>query len=212
MQKIKFEQDKEKILKQLSLLGSYVLNNVSESFDAVESFDKDAIERIERDEKIINNMRDSILQRNLLFITRHQPLARDLRFIEAANTVTREYERLGDFAVDIMKQLKFLNNDIKPDLKKYIMKAADHAMHMVEDSINAFNSNTKAGAEQVFPKEIELNTKFYELKEKIIEEMVNCDKIKIVDLVVCLFIVKYIERIGDHAQNISKAILFRKGE
>ncbi len=212
MQKVKFEQDKEKILKQMSSLGSYVLNNITEAFEAIEAFDKDAFERIEHDERIINEMRDSILQRNLLFITRHQPLARDLRFIQAANTVTREYERLGDFAVDLMKQLRDLHEDINPSLKKVIMDAAEHAKHMVEDSINAFNENTGTGAKQIFSQEQLLNSKFYEIKEKIIGEMENCDKIKIGDFVVCLFITKYIERIGDHARNISKAILFRKGE
>ncbi len=212
MQKIKFEQDKEKILKQLSSLGSYVLNNISEAIEAIENFDKDAMRRIEHDEKIIDDMRDSILQRNLLFITRHQPLARDLRFIESANAVTREYERLGDFAVDLMKQLNELTEDINPELKKEIIDAANHARHMVVDSISAFNENTGTGARLIFPQEKELNSKFYEIKDKIIGEMENCDKIKIGDLAVCLFIIKYIERIGDHAQNISKAILFRKGE
>ncbi len=212
MEKVKFEQDKEKILKRLSALGGYVLNNISEAIDAVDAFDQDALDRIEQDEKIINEMRDSILKRNLLFITRHHPLARDLRFIESANSVTREYERLGDFAIDLVKHLAELEKDIKPEIKKDVMEAAEHAKHMVEDAISAYNENTRKGAKEVFPQEKELNTMFKDLKKKITDELQKCDKMEIADLVVYLFIIKYIERIGDHAQNISKAILFRKGE
>ncbi len=211
MQRVKFEQDKKKILMQLSSLGTYVLNNVSEAFDAIEHFDKEAIERIQKDELIINEMRDSILKRTLVFVTRHHPLAKDLRFIESASAVTREYERLGDLAIDIIEHLNEMDEDINEEIKAKVIKAANHAVGMVEQAIHSYDDNTKSGAKEVFPKEDKLNHKFEDLKELIISEMENCDKKKISDLAVYLYIIKYIERIGDHAKNISKAILFRKG-
>lgn len=130
--------------------------------------------------------------------------------IRSLNVITSNLERMGDFAVNIVRQTTHLTEpgfmeryDYHPFFQQVIQ-----ALGMVVDAVR--NSDT-GKAIQICEAELELD-KLYRAKfSRILAEMANGDQTR--NLVTSLFIFHYLERMGDCLLNIGEAvILSRMGE
>ena len=102
---IQIEKLKKKILKMCSLVDE----QVEYAIRAVESDNNELINTvIERDNKVdkYDVKIDKICQK---IIALNQPVAMDLRLIMSALTINTNLERIGDIAVNIVENYKFLN-------------------------------------------------------------------------------------------------------
>ena len=186
----------------------------------VEQMIKAAIEMlVKRDGKLVDTIMSLEKEVNieeivaddkcLKLIALNQPVGADLRFITSAMRITSDLERMGDEAVNISEMASDL---IKyPELKPLVdtPKMASIVQNMVMSCIKAFNENDTELAREVLAKDDEVDA----LQDKIIEElkgfMTKSSDPQTIRLAVDLmFIVKSIERIGDHATNISEDVIF----
>jgi len=145
----------------------------------------------------------------LKLIALNQPVSADLRFITSAMKINSDLERMGDEAVNISERavdlLKY------PELKTLINipKMSDIVQQMVTNSIMAFNT-TDAGLAKAVLNE---DNKADDLKRTIIlnlkDFMIKSSDFDTIQRAVDLmFIAKSLERIGDHATNISEDVIF----
>jgi len=175
-----------------------LVNRDSELFNTVFSLEKEVnIQEIVIDDKCLK------------LIALYQPVSADLRFITSAMKINSDLERMGDEAVNISKWsanlLKF------PELKPLIdiPKMSDIVQQMVADSIRAFNTTDVELAKAVLLKDDEaddLQKKvFSDLKDFMIKSSDFETIQRAVDLI---FVSRSLERIGDHATNISEDVIF----
>jgi phosphate transport system protein len=82
-----------------------------------------------------------------------QPMAKDLRLIAGTLKVINDIERLGDYAVDIAKGVKYLNNPLSPyssgifnDMRKIIME-------MLDDCLSALRQKDTSSLENIVAKD-----------------------------------------------------------
>ncbi|MCL2335087.1 MAG: phosphate signaling complex protein PhoU [Endomicrobia bacterium] len=174
---------------------------------------------VKRDQKLIDsvfllenevNIHEIVIDDKCLkLVALNQPVGIDLRFITSAMKINSDLERMGDEAVNISEKAVDL---IKyPELKPLIdiPKMSDIVQQMVADSIKAFNGNDVELAQTVLAKDDEVD----DLKGKVISDlkgfMVKLSDSEMIQTAVDLmFIAKSIERIGDHAVNISEDVIF----
>ena len=76
-------------------------------------------------------------------------------------------------------------------------------------TIEALQTNNETLAQKVIKEDQEINSVF-KIALKTITEMLKSDLIEAEEAVYSLMILKYLEKIGDHATNISEWIIFTK--
>ena len=118
-----------------------------------------------------------------------------------------DMERIGDQAADISEITIALAD--KPYIKKleHIQQMAKETMVMLVESIEAFVNKDLDKANRVIAHDDTVDELFQIVKEELIEiihENVDSGE-QATDL---LMVAKYLERIGDHATNISEWVIF----
>ena len=139
-------------------------------------------------------------------LLQQQPVAGDLRKISAALKMVTDIERIGDQAEDIAEIVPFLQGQNMENCE-LIQKMAKATIEMVTQSIDAFVKKDTALAESVIERDDIVDNFFLEMKHLLIRMITENPKSGeyALDL---LMISKYFERIGDHAVNIAKWVIY----
>lgn len=135
-----------------------------------------------------------------------QPVARDLRTISSALKMVTDTQRIGTQSTDIAEIVAHGNITEIPEALP-IREMSDAVIKMVTESIDSFVKQDRDTAVSVIRYDDVVdgyfNTCKFALIDLIKSPSVNCEAA--VDLIM---IAKYYERIGDHAVNIAKWVLF----
>ena len=184
---------------------------IKTSFKAIESDDEEAAKDIIESDKAINEMERKIEARCLKLILRQQPVATDLRLISTAMKMITDMERIGDHAADIASICLDDEKEKNPEpfriVDDKILKMADIDLEMVASSISAFINDNLELAKTTIKTDSEVDELFYEVRDDIIKGL-KSDKISPSLAMDTLMLIKYLERIGDHATNICEWVIF----
>ena len=141
-----------------------------------------------------------------LFLTQ-QPVAGDMRNISAALKMITDMERIGDHASDISELTLCMAGT--PYIKKleHIQQMAKETIVMLVSSIEAYVNADEKKAKSVIEHDDVVDDLFDKVKNELITMIHenSDDGEQACDL---LMVAKYLERIGDHATNISEWVLF----
>jgi len=204
-----FDVEMNDLKSRLVEMAGLVQQMIKSTIDQLVSRDEKLSETIFGYEKEVNIQEIVIDDKCLKLIALNQPVGADLRFITSAMRINSDLERMGDEAVNI--------SEMASDLIKYpalkplidIPKMADIVRRMVEDSIKAFNTNDVELAKAVLEQDDEVDdlkdVVFRDLKVYMTE---SSDPITIQRAVDLIMVARSIERIGDHATNISEDVIF----
>lgn len=199
--------------KQLELLNNEMLNMsdmcedaISQAITALLNGDKmkaaglkKSVDQINQQERYIENICVKLLMQQ-------QPVARDLRTISAAMKMVTDMDRIAIQSGDIADIISAGN--IKPSAENESLKQmADSVRKMVTMSIEAFVNKDISSAKEVLAFDDVVDEYFDNIKKELIVKLKNnqANGELILDL---LMIDKYLERIGDHAVNIGKWVIF----
>ena len=172
---------------------------------------------LERDEELAKKVyeADTFVDQAELDIERHcmkimlkmQPVAKDLREVSTArniNTVLRvipDIGRIGDQASDIAGIVPQISDNKVGCEKTHLAEMGRLAVEMVRDSVNSFIRQDVELAEKTIKADDIMDSKFEEVKQELINEIKENSAIAD-DAIMFMMIVKYLERIGDHAVNV----------
>lgn len=188
-------------------MSVYVEAAIKDAVNSLVERNDDLAKKVIEGDHVINAQDVQIDEECIRILALTQPMARDLRFLTTAMKITTDLERIADNAVNIAERAIELNRE--PLLKPYIdiPRMSRIAQHMVIDTINAFINEDKALAKDVIMRDDEMD----ELNEAIWEELMAImtrDPSTISRAVKITYISKYLERIGDHATNISEDVIY----
>lgn len=160
-------------------------------------------------EKKVNTQEIIIDDKCLKLIALNQPVGIDLRFLTSAMRINSDLERMGDEAVNISEMALDLIKYPKVKSLLYIPKMVESVQNMVMDCIRAFNTSNSELALSVLAKDDEVD----DLKGRVLANLKNLilkssDVYTIQRVVDLIFVTKSIERLGDHATNISEDVIF----
>jgi phosphate transport system protein len=201
--------DKELVNLNLDLIrmGCMIEDSIDKAITVLKTQDiQMANAAIEYDDAI-DEMERIIESRCLKLLLHQQPVAKDLRLISTALKIITDMERIGDHAADISEIfLRMANEDYIKQLQ-HIPEMGDVAAKMVKLSIDAFVNRDVVLAEKVIEMDDIVDGLFNVLKHDLAELMIK-DKANIDQAIDLILISKYLERIGDHAENIAEWVIF----
>ena len=203
----KKETDLEKLKEQILKMGVFVEDAIRKSIKAlVERDRKLAIEVIDGD-AIINNFDVEIEEECIRYLAIWQPTGSNLRFVTTAIKIITDLERMGDLAVDICERgIELLD---EPPLKPYIdiPRMAEAAQKMLKDSLDSFVANDAELALSVCEADDFVDNLNQQIFNELLLYMLKDPK-NIARAVRLSYIIKYLERIGDHATNIAEMVVY----
>jgi phosphate transport system protein len=140
-------------------------------------------------------------------LARHQPLARDLRFVATAMKITPDLERIADHAVNVAERTLELNDEPPLTALVDMPLLAGRAQRMVRGALDAFMRHDPQAALDVIRMDNELDQRMEQVFRVLLSYMLGDPK-TISRALRMMFVAKYFERIGDQATNICEQIVY----
>ena len=199
----RFDRQLEQLNNELINMGSLIEEAIEMAITALMKQDaKKAKEIVDFDEEIDEKERE-IESLCLKLLLQQQPVARDLRQISAALKMITDMERIGDHAADISEMTILMAGTPYIRNIEHLQTMAKEAMVMLVKSIEAYVEKDLEKAEKVIESDDVIDDLFDQIKAELIDAIhQNPDNgEQAADL---LMVSKYLERIGDHATDISE--------
>lgn len=201
------DQELSELKSRLLQMGALVEEQIDRAIAAM--IERDAVlagQVIERD-TLVNRFDVEIDETCIRLLALQAPAAKDLRFVTTAMKISTELERMSDLAENICERVIELNEE--PQLKPYIdlPRMAAWTMKMVHESLDAFIQQDAALARKVCADDDFVDNLTHQLFRELVSFMIE-NPATITRAIRLTFIGKYIERIADHATNISELVIY----
>ena len=188
-------------------MGAMAEETITKVVKVIENCDIAGAREIIEDDDMVDGMARQIESRSMKLIMKQQPVAKDLRMISTALKMITDIERICDQAADISEiTLSVCKQQIlqKP---QHIPKMGRTTAQMVHMAVDSYVQRDMELAERVIEMDNEVD-KLYDIVKNELMSMAINDREKIDQIVDYLMIAKYLERIGDHAENIAEWAVF----
>jgi phosphate transport system protein len=193
---------------KLWLMSQKVGARLSDAMHSFIAYDSGLAQTVVAGDDEIDALDEAIEMESLDLISLQQPVDRDLRFLAAAIRISRELERIGDYACDIAEatlQMKLNPGGFHIPLD--VAKMAEMVQTMLHKSLKAHLDKDLGAAGQMDDDDTGVDRMFVALLEELTGYMKrNPDCVEPACSI--LLVVRYLERIGDHAVNIAEMTIF----
>ena len=158
-------------------------------------------------------MQDEVSDLSIELIARYQPVATDLRFIRSCMEIAYDFSRFGRYSYDIVDVLETMGSISDCD-KSYVLQMSNTVREMIHLSIEALQSRDRNAAQKLY----EMDDTVDALYRKYVNEIINPqehhnNKKEYTDktlrcYISTLLILRYLERISDHACYIGDSVYY----
>ena len=206
-----FDSELNTVSSRVMELGGMVESQIHQAVYALSEFDADAADRVVETEVRVNAMEMEIDRELSSIIARRQPTARDLRLLIAISKTIGNLERIGDEATRIARTVqRLMNAGVSSRLRLPVADiafGANLATAQLRKVLDAFARLDVNRALEVLKQDDEIDKEFDGLLRKLITYMME-DPRTISSSIDLVFVAKAIERVGDHAKNLSEQIIY----
>ena len=198
-----FEHNFETIKSKLLLMGQMSNESLKLSIQALMEFDSVLAKSIREKDREIDELENELSVAITSYLSTHAPVAADLRFLVATMKISHEIERIGDESKAIARRsLKTTTHEFHE-----IPKMAKLAQDMLKDALSVFAEYDEEKAKDIWKLDITID-QLHQENNRFYQSLVEKDPHQASSVFETLFISKSIERICDHAVNVSKEVVF----
>ena len=204
-----FDADLNAINAHLLEMGGLVETQVATAMKAFSTMDAELASSVLAKEKDVNEFEIMIDKECAEILARRQPTAKDLRLVLAIAKAISNLERVGDEADHIAARIKKVvevNAPYQINVAE-IRIAGQMALGLLRRSLDAFARMDSKAAATIVADDLEIDNEFRGFVRKLNSYMSEDPRIISTALEI-LFIAKAVERIGDHAKNISEFVIY----
>ena len=203
-----FNEDLTRIRDMTLEMGRMVEEQIGLAVQAVVTGDPHLARRVEVDDSRVNNLEVTIDGECSQVIVRRQPTAVDLRYVLAVIKITSDLERIGDEAEKVARMAVHLAEMPRPrDNYQEIGGLGHDARDMVKDAITAFETYNVRLARDVLRRDDAVDKQYDSINSYCMTAMTK-DPRDIRRMLYVLWLARALERIGDHAKNVSEQVLY----
>jgi len=203
-----YDRALQQIGAKLIQMGQLAGNRLNEAMKSFIEQDQQLAQSVILGDDEIDALDETIEMESIDLISLQQPVDVDLRFLIAAMRISRELERISDYACDIAEAVLNLREQ-KPYFKPLVdlPEMARLVQEMMDKSLKAHLSREIAVAMQMDADDDRVDQIFIGLLEELIGWMKKGSEY-VEQASTLLLVARYLERIGDHIVNISEITIF----
>ena len=178
---------------------------------AIESYEKEegSKDQIFEWSEQLRVLQDEATELAVELIARYQPVATDLRFIKSCMEISYGFSRFGRYAYDIMDIIGTMGSISNCD-KTPVLEMATTAREMIHISIKALHSKDKDAAARLYEMDDVVDTSYRKYLKDVITPTTKKGTNSMAKDPRCylstLLILRYLERIADHACYIGDSV------
>jgi phosphate transport system protein len=167
---------------------------------------KSVHQQVQEMSDILVSMADQIEDKTFELISRFQPVASDLRIIKSYMKIAYDFARYGRYAFDI----SYINDrlggmtECEAWVPIYIKEMSEKVLNMVRISVDSLKKHDVELAKTVFKTEQEVDKMYFGYLDRLIEKA----HIKSKCTISSVLVIRYLERIADHATYVCEAIAY----
>jgi phosphate transport system protein len=205
-----FDSELDDVRARLTRMGGLVEEQVRDAIRALAELDRDLAETVVVRDAGVDEMEISLDDALTLVVARQQPAAIDLRVLMAVSKTVTDLERIGDEAKKVAKATrKIYDRGIAVGTPQTVavQHMGEKVAAMLHAVLDAFVRSDVAAATRVVREDKEIDRHFGTITRELVTYMME-DPRTISSALDIIFIVKSIERIGDHCKNIAKDVIY----
>jgi phosphate transport system protein len=203
-----FDEELEEIRTQLMEMGGKVEQQLKNAIKAVIKADSSLAEEVIRDERLVDEMEVDIDEACILIIARRQPAASDLRFVMMVTKAVNDLERIGDEAKKIANHAIILSEqDSLSQGYKEVRHLGSSVSAMLANALDAFARFDVKAAMSTLEEDAQIDLDYKTALRELVTYMME-DPRSISRAINILWVVRSLERIGDHAKNLCEQIVY----
>jgi phosphate transport system protein len=207
MTRIRFQQSLDELKENLLVMAGLAEQAIQRAIEAYRVRDLSICDLVDRSEVAINRLERDIDQAALDLLAMEQPMAIDLRFILSVIKINADLERVGDAAKSISERVRSMEQMSAAELPVDIPKMAALASEMVRKCLQAFIEADAETARSVLAMDDAvdaMNRAAYKALTQVMAEQSHIAPQALNALMIC----RNLERVADHATNISEDVIF----
>jgi len=156
--------------------------------------------------EILVTMTVEVEEKAFELIAKYQPVASDLRIINSHMKIAYDFERFGRYAWDISYIRKRLGGleDCDDWIPPFIEDMGNKVLRMVRISTDSLKTQNTELAKTISKIEQEVDEMYFQYLDKLAKEA----RITNQCVISSVLVVRYLERIADHASYIAEAVVY----
>jgi phosphate transport system protein len=205
----KLTEELQLVKEEVVAMCRLTYSQLSKSLSALLNFDKDLAREVLIVEKRVNSAELKIDRDVEDIFALYSPVAVDLRLLLAVLKINTNLERLGDIAEGISNLIIDTENPYSQELldASKVVEMYGEALQIVEEIMVAVEKEDSSVARGIFKRDVFLDT-VNRNANNIIGAYISAHPSEMDQALNALSIIRKLERVGDHAENIAEEVIF----
>ena len=202
-----FQEQLQELRQKLVLMGTTAQSMIELAIRGLMQRSESVFAQVFAKEQEVNALQVELDDRAVQLTALQQPVATDVRFLFMVTRICTELERIGDQAINICQNSRFVLEaaPLRPLVDLPIM--ADIAQGMVRDSVTAMVNRDCDLANHVLEEEKKVDAFRDQIFRSLLTYMM-ADPGTIQRALSLILIARNLERIGDHATNMAEEVIY----
>jgi phosphate transport system protein len=208
-----FNNELSELKNHLLVMGGLVEQQVVDAVQAFVSLDSGFAEEVRGRDVDVDKLEVLIDEECVQVIAKRQPAAKDLRLVVSVAKMVNDLERIGDEAKKIAKiAVAMAEEGESPRGYVEVRHIGEHVAKMVRDALDCFARLDVEPALEIMKEDKLVDDEYKSATRALITFMME-DPRSISRILNVMWVLRALERVGDHAQNIAEHVIYMvKGE
>ena len=203
-----FDDELEEIRTRLMEMGGKVEQQLQNAILAISNADSQLAEQVISEDQSVDAMEINIDEACILIIARRQPAASDLRLVMMVTKAVNDLERIGDEARKIANHAIILSEESETSAGyPEVRHIATSVTKVLAHALDAFARFDAEAAIRTIEEDKQVDLDYKTALREVATYMME-DPRSIGRAINILWVVRSLERIGDHAKNLCEQIVF----
>ncbi len=202
----RYDEELDELKARVLAMGGLVERAIRRAMKSLNKFDMERARKVIERDKAINALEVEIDEMTRTLLALRQPAAGDLRFIISAIKIVTDLERIGDLAEGIAESTLQTKDTPLTNLES-LNSLAEAVIVQVNSALDAFSRGDVDTALATVENDRKVNKLFRAMQREHLSYMIE-DPRRISAGIMAMNIGRNLERIGDHAANISEMTIY----
>lgn len=202
-----FTDELEHLSANLLRMGGLAEAMINDASRAVVTYDLELARQVIKRDEAIDELEAEAEKAIIRLIALRHPMAADLRAVLGAMKLAGDIERIGDLCKNIGKRCLELTGDENRAAVKSIERMSRSVSHQLQVALDAYLRQDVKAAIEVLDLDDDIDDHYTSFFRETLTYMME-DPRQIGSNTHLMFMAKNLERIGDHATNIAKAVYY----
>ena len=203
-----FNEDLQAVNTKFMTMGGLVEQQVTNAIHALLDTDVNMALEVQFKDNAVNKLESEIDEALTLILARRHPAASDLRMVIAMSKANTDLERIGDEAAKIARIAQNLCEEGgSPRGYMETRHIGNQVRVMIHEALDAFARLDIDQALHVLLADADIDREYQSATRTLMTYMIE-DPRHISRVINVLWVLRSLERIGDHARNISEQVIY----